>query len=189
MTRILVSHSKLDSDIVNFFTAAFATSKGVNADFMEFEDLEGKNAGREIAGRIKNPDTQAVFVLLGPGVRNALHTENWVTFEVGVACGIGRDVWVFEPFDNIKFPIPYLNHYVLYQIGNKEDLQFTREMIGAYSLGLLFRDNAIRKHKPPNFRCTHCLAEYWLHTRTTQFRCPCCGTTMMHPGFRAQPAR
>jgi len=77
MVRIFASHSKLDKDIVSFFTAAFATSKkNVKADFMEFENLQGKYAGAEISQRIKHPATQAVFVLLGPNVKQALHTEN-----------------------------------------------------------------------------------------------------------------
>src|SRR6266571_8785272 len=109
MARIFVSHSKLDKDIVAFFTTAFATSKkNVKADFMEFEDLRGKYAGAEISQRIRHPETQAVFVLLGPNVKQALHTENWITFEVGVASGAGKDVWVFEPIMNlVEYPIPF----------------------------------------------------------------------------------
>jgi len=64
MKRIFASHSRRDTDIVHFFSAAFATSKkGVKSDFMEFEDLEGKYAGREIAKKITSKETQAVFVL------------------------------------------------------------------------------------------------------------------------------
>jgi len=180
MARIFVSHSKHDVTVVNFFTRAFATSKNaVKADFMEFEDLEGKYAGREIAQRITNPETQAVFVLLGPGVRSALHTENWVTFEVGVASGVGKDVWVFEHLvDNIEFPVPYLNHYVMYQTDNIAYLQFIRNMIDAYSIFPLFRNTIIFGHKPSHIKCIRCNAEYFLHTPIEQFPCPCCRTQL-----------
>ncbi len=176
MARIFVSHSKHDSDIVNFFSKAFATSRnGVKADIMEFEDLERKYAGREIAQRITNPDTQAVFVLLGPGVRGALHTENWVTFEVGVASGLGKDVWVFEPLvNNVEFPVPYLNHYVMYQIDNMDYLHFIREMIDAYFIIPWFRNSVIFRHKPSPIKCGQCNAEYFFHTPVGQFPCPCC---------------
>lgn len=176
MTRIFVSHSKYDSDIVHFFTAAFATSKkGVKADFTEFEDLGERYAGREIAQRITNPETQAIFVLLGPGVRGALHTENWVTFEVGVASGVRKHVWVFEPLvDNVDFPVPYLDHYVQYQVGSKDYLHFVREMIDAYDLFPLLWNSIILKRKPESVRCGKCHAEFFMHTPIGQFPCPCC---------------
>ena len=174
MTRIFVSHSRRDTDIVSFFTAAFATSKkGVKADLMEFEDLETKYAGHEISRRIKNPETQAAFVLLGPGVPQFQHTENWVTFEVGVASGAGKDVWVFEPLvDNVEFPIPFLNHYVLYQVGNKDYLRFIREVIDWYDTIPLFRNPL--SSRPRSIKCDHCKAQYYLHTHIGQFPCPCC---------------
>src|SRR6266702_3803031 len=130
MARIFVSHSRRDRDIVNFFTEAFATSKkGVKADFMEFENMEGKDAGREIIQKIKDLQTQAVFVLLGPGVLKFRHTENWIAFEVGVCSGVEKDVWVFEPIrETVEFPIPYLNHYVPYRVGDKEEFAFLRHM-------------------------------------------------------------
>ncbi len=176
MARIFVSHSRFDTEIANFFAAAFATSKrGVKADIMEFEDLEGKYAGREIARRITDIETQAVFVLLGPNVKKALHTENWITFEVGVACGVGKDVWVFEALvDTVEFPIPYLTHYVQYQVGNRVYLDFIREKVDAYDVVPVFRNASIFRNRPMLISCNHCKTRYFLHLPHGRFPCPCC---------------
>jgi hypothetical protein len=189
MVRIFASHSKLDKDIVSFFTAAFATSKkNVKADFMEFENLQGKYAGSEISQRIKHPETQAVFVLLGPNVKQALHTENWITFEVGVASGVGKDVWVFEPLsDTVEYPIPYLNHYVQYEPGDHGHLDFIREKIDAYDTGLVFRKDAILRNNPWAISCGHCKARYYLHLPHGWFPCPCC-RTQLDPGKNLVPS-
>jgi hypothetical protein len=179
MVRIFVSHSKLDKDIVAFFTAAFATSKkNVKADFMEFENLQYKYAGAEISRRIKNPDTRAVFVLLGPHVKEALHTENWITFEVGVASGAGKDIWVFEPVrDKVEYPIPFLNHYVqfepVYEPHIPGHLDFVREKIDAYGT-FPFRKEALLRRNQMIISCPHCRALYFLHMTPVEFPCPCC---------------
>ncbi len=70
--------------------------------------------------RIRNKDCIGLAVLLGDKVLfsqglNPQYTHSWIGFEVGVAASVGKPIMVFEGYDdNVKFPIPYLNHYVRY---------------------------------------------------------------------------
>lgn len=43
--------------------------------------------------------------------RDWVHTQNWITYEVGLAHKIGLDIWVLCDNVEINFPVPYLNNY------------------------------------------------------------------------------
>jgi hypothetical protein len=48
-----------------------------------------------------------------------VYTQNWVNFELGCAYALKAYfkqllVCVFEPFNQLRFPIPYLDYYVLF---------------------------------------------------------------------------
>ncbi|MDE1767498.1 MAG: hypothetical protein KGI27_14680, partial [Thaumarchaeota archaeon] len=97
----------------------------LQASFMELEDLEGEYAGSRISDIIRSnvqEDTNAVLVLLGKNLENPpsatpQYTHNWVNFEVGVAAGCKKPVWVFEDYDEfINFPIPYVTDYCRYNL-------------------------------------------------------------------------
>ena len=46
-----------------------------------------------------------------------IYTQNWVNFELGCAYAQKKEkqksIYVFEPFNQLHFPIPYLDYYVL----------------------------------------------------------------------------
>jgi hypothetical protein len=111
---IFLSHSKHDEDIINYFSKAFGR---VGITIMELENLNRRYAGVEISDSIRN-ECNAVAVLLGkklanPPYESRQYTNNWVNFEVGVASGSGKPVWVFESFgETIPFPIPHVTDYV-----------------------------------------------------------------------------
>jgi len=87
--QIFVSHSQYDKDIRSSFDTVFART-GVKSVCMEFERINQLPAWEPIRNEIKVSET--VFLLLGPNIRSSIHTQNWVAFEVGLACAYGKDV-------------------------------------------------------------------------------------------------
>ncbi len=173
MTSIFVSHSRLDKDIVSFFSTAFSLA-GVKQHLMEFE-LTGGFPAREIITKILSPDTSALFVLLGDGLLNRQHTVNWVTFEVGVASAVGKDIWVFERYEHsTEFPVPYTNHYLLYNLDSDDHLKFIREKIEAYHIwwGPTRTQSIMTTAIPVN--CIKCGGSYSIHSTVEEFQCPLC---------------
>jgi len=130
VAQIFVSHSKLDSDLVNFFRNAFFDT-GVMPVFEEFEGiLTGAVTPSKVIGDIES--SKAVFVVLSQNVHGIPHTRDWVVWETGVANN--RDIWVFEPYSqlgSISVVIPYLRHYVIYGTLNKW-LAYIRKIIRSY---------------------------------------------------------
>jgi len=53
---------------------------------------------------------------------NWKYTQNWISYEVGLACQLGIDVWVLCDNERINFPVPYLNNYdvrgIDFDVGN-----------------------------------------------------------------------
>jgi hypothetical protein len=130
MAQVFVSHSKLDSDLVNFFNNAFFNT-GVMPVFEEFEAiLGGTVTPSKVIGDIKS--SNAVFVVLSRNVHGIPHTRDWVVWETGVANN--RDIWVFEPYSqlgSISIVIPYLRHYVIYDTVS-EHLAYIKKIIESY---------------------------------------------------------
>lgn len=78
----------------------------------------------------------------GPKAREEWkHTQNWIAYEIGLACERGIDVWVWCDYVTINFPVPYLNNYALY--GVQESMRNVIENYSegySYPLGSLNRD-------------------------------------------------
>jgi hypothetical protein len=116
MVFVFVSHSKHDRQLVNFFSNIFADI-GLRGMFYEWQIVPNDYAGRTITSIIRNRECAALFVLLGrnlqrPPTSTPQFTHNWVSFEVGIAAGIGKPIWVFEEYNTeIKFPVPYVTDY------------------------------------------------------------------------------
>lgn len=136
MGTIFVSHSRHDKDLVNNF-ALICARAGLQANLMELENLENKYAGKEIS-KIIQTQSYCVVVLLGPNLASPptdtpQYTHNWVNFEVGVAIGCGKEVWVFEELGkNIPFPIPYVTHYVKYEVRKSEHIREAGDLLNAF---------------------------------------------------------
>lgn len=115
MPQIFVSHSQKDTEIRGFFGTIFATTH-VKAFFKEIEGFRSKKYSDEIKKNIQN--SNAFFILLGKNGQKLRHTNDWVTWESGVAKGVNKDIWVFKPsnlFGKLKVVIPDVNHYVIYE--------------------------------------------------------------------------
>ncbi len=177
MVSVFVSHSKHDINAVNFFAKIFARI-GLQAHFMEWEDLSNTYAGYRISDIIRSQwveDTKAVIVLLGNNLLNPPNdkpqfTHNWVNFEVGVSAGCKKPVWVFENLTEfIQFPIPYVTDYCLYELDNSELLRNLGDIFKE-----LYKNNTAIK-PPRQVTCNNCHAKYnFWNLSITSFHCPVC---------------
>jgi hypothetical protein len=161
MVYVFISHSQLDDEIKYFFSNAIVRIHGLNATLMEFENLEGFYAGDEISNEIWDETTGCIAVLLGRNISNFPYTHNWVNFEVGVASGCGKPVWVFEEHDyDVNFPIPFVTDYCRYYLNDSEFLRYIGGIL-EYSLAHLMTNGVpvVRNEKV----CPNCSARfnYW----------------------------
>jgi len=74
------------------------------------------------------------------------YTQNWVSYEIGIAVEANKQVWVFEDVNNQTiFPIPQVHHYMRYNPFQNESLNYLQTIVrsygfnsqGALGLGLL----------------------------------------------------
>lgn len=180
MTQIFVSHSQLDRDIRGSFDSVFARA-GVIGKCMEFEKLSYPQ-WRTIKDEMYRSD--AVFLLLGPNIRSSIYTQNWVASEVGLACGLNKDVWVFEQHGvTIDFPIPYLTDYMIYDLSIREHFEYVRNILEGYkrppTIFPLFADPRDTRGIPKGAFlavCPHegCGMRFFMHTSIEKFYCPSC---------------
>jgi hypothetical protein len=87
-----------------------------------------------------------------------------VAFEVGVAAGCQKPVWVFEEFGyNIISPIQFVTNYCRYQMDyNNEFLRYIRNIL-------------VGKGPHPNqIGCPNCYASYRYWNREAIEYCPIC---------------
>jgi hypothetical protein len=125
--------------------------------------------------------SEAVFLLLGPNVRRTIHTQNWIAFEVGLSCAFRKDVWIFEQAGaNIKFPIPYLTDYLMYNLEDRTNFDYVRCIIEGYGrpqVVLPLNVDQRTKRKIPQglpIDCPSCHSKYFLHNVVKTFHCPSC---------------
>lgn len=177
--QIFVSHSQYDNDIRASFDTVFART-GVKSVCIEFEQIYPP-AWQAIKNEISASAT--VFLLLGPNIRSSIHTQNWVAFEVGLACAFGKDVWVFEQDNSyIEFPIPYLTDYMIYNLDDPHHFDYVRSIIEGYANPIYLLpfgvDNRTKRNIPKGMltTCPHrnCGSHYALHTDIKNFSCPSC---------------
>ena len=170
MAQIFVSHSKENKDL-DFFHRGFSTT-GVKSFFMEYEDTKTP-AWLSIRDNVRKADS--VFVLLSEEVSDLKYTQNWVAFEVGLACQAGKNVWVFEKnYQITDFAVPYLTHYVLYDPTYNGDFKFVRNII---------QNRGVSGNWGKLVTCTKCGIGYNLCTSVDEWTCPCCRQQLIsvHP--------
>lgn len=168
--QIFVSHSRMDTKILDFFAKAFA-SAGVGWKCMEFEDMQ-RPQSKEINKHVQN--STATFLLLGPNVKNSDHTQNWIAFEVGLSCAYEKRVWVFEEIGSkINFPIPYVTDYVPYRLNERISFDWIRGIIESYK----------SKTKTPigfETECWYCGSVFFTHHTIGAYYCPVCRKSSIH---------
>src|SRR3990170_3990991 len=116
-----LSHSRKDERIVNNVFKICQRAK-IKPNIAEFEEIErGKLNAKEIREMIDRSELFLLFlsehVVNDKDYARTIYTQNWVNFELGCAYAQKKEkkkfIFVFEPFNQLRFPIPYLDYYVL----------------------------------------------------------------------------
>lgn len=133
MGKIFISHSAQDKESIDFFNKVFSTSK-VIAIYEEYEKVEGKQIDHvKIKADINS--CSAVFVLLDKSIQNKKHTRDWIVWEIGVAKGNNKPVWVFEKakdFQLLDIVTPHLDHFVVYTPTNMDWYKYIKPIVNSY---------------------------------------------------------
>jgi hypothetical protein len=117
--QVFVSHSHRDEDGIAFLRSLFG-SVSHEARFYSWDSPRPPHA-ESIRSRIEK--SESLFVLLSPHLERA-YTKSWVTWEIGVAVGAGRNVWALEKMigtsglplmvgpRTVDLPVPGLTGYL-----------------------------------------------------------------------------
>ena len=186
MVQIFVSHTKYDESFCDRFDRVIAREP-IGAFRSEFEDF-GVPAWRTIKEAME--ESCAMFLLVGEElvkrqnfvngdadiIRNWRHTQNWISYEIGLACQLNIDVWVLCDDVHINFPVPYLNNYHIKGLKDSGDFRWLRTKLKSYLQGGSYPYGFKREYR---FACPHssCGSEFNLHTLLNpedMIICPSC---------------
>lgn len=205
MDTVFITHSRHDAPILSHIHQ-LVQEADVTPIFYRYDINLAMTAWEEILRAIRN--SQALFVMLSNNLSSSAHTQNWVGMEVGIACALGKPVWVFEELHRqVSFPIPYLTDYIPYDLSNPHlrilissaarayNMQPQRAgMVGLGALGaLLFGPVGLiggailgalvaRPQQPPyvNLLCYHldCKLRFRSYVWLDEMECPACRRTL-----------
>lgn len=141
-TKVFESHTKLDSDFCDVFDRGCARV-GIDAFRSEYESIEPP-AWQTIRSELRQ--SKALFLLVGKSLVEAQithnldweYTQNWISYEIGIASQLGIDVWVLCDGVEINFVMPYLNNYWPYSIRGKKNFRSFVEMLQGYANGVKY---------------------------------------------------
>ena len=154
MVRVFITHSRKDEALLEDIKKIFKETK-VFYDVYDPKSTDKKPDWEYIRTQISKSD--AIFLLLGPSInpehRESAHTQNWVSFEVGLACSCNppKRVIVFHPaynpkkdsgYDQNKFAIPYFTDYVYYDSNNPNSYSITLDIISHIRTGISLKEIA-----------------------------------------------
>ena len=187
--QVFVSHTQRDVEFCDIFDRACARV-GIKAFRSEFESII-LPAWSTILNAIRN--SQALFLLVGKELVKAqsLHepsweyTQNWIAYEIGVACERGIDVWVICDDVKINFPVPYLNNYLTVSLRHRNSFDYFVGVLGKYVIGV----KTTFPEPKHSVRCgyNNCKGIYNLQVKPTpgeSITCPqCLRTITFHKGI------
>ena len=138
--QVFVSHTHGDKEFCDIFDRACA-QVGIKAFRSEFERIE-LPAWETIRNAIRK--SRVLFLLVGKELARlqALpdpswpYTQNWIAFEIGVACERQIDVWVVCDDVRLNFPVPYVNNYLPISLRHKDVFEYFVEVLGLYAKGI-----------------------------------------------------
>ncbi len=179
--QIFVSHSRKDQEGKDFINSLTGTGPGnVKAFYYSFEGETPPHSTRLKEEMVKS---MSVF-LLKSSIENSW-TASWINYEVGLAHGIGKNIWVFENprNNNASFPIPYVTAYIQRpERLERRDVFPYNKIIDVAGMSNP-KDISENGQELTEFTCTNeeCKAKYfiWLIDVNKKFRCPVCGKEMV----------
>jgi len=140
--QVFISHTKKDEQFCNLFDRVCAR-EGIIAFRSEDENIL-KPAWKTIKKEMKK--SFALFFLVGKELVQSQdlndpewrYTQNWIAFEMGLACQVGIDVWVICDDVLINFPTPYINNYLTISLKHTPAFDYLREILQRYKNGSTF---------------------------------------------------
>ena len=179
-----MSHSREDKDLVNRIYKACSRAS-ITPRIAEFEELgAGDLTAEDIVDMIHA--SRFFLLFLTPNVSKSIYTQSWVSFELGCAYGaktrpaqIFKDIYVFEPFSQIRFPIPYLDYYVLIDPDQNPHWQFIEGMLSEERVYWSRLFPLLWGQRPSDQEgirviCRFCHTQYTMLSRTERWLCPTC---------------
>lgn len=175
MASVFVSHSARDAGGKAFLQAIFGSvsHKGF------FYSWEGPHPPHAESLRNRVSESSSLFVLLSPYIESD-PTLAWVTFEVGVAVGLQKPVWVLEHLIGpshprmASVPIPGVTGYVE-RPGSLQNLRTEPyfSLVAAAGLGTPKGPDGLPLRR---MNCPHndCRAEYSYYFEGERLFCPAC---------------
>ncbi len=188
--QIFVSHTKKDADFCDQFDVTCARV-GIRAFRSEFENI-GAPPYKTIMNAMNN--SVALFLLVGKelvksqetGSQEWEYTQNWIAFEIGLACQKGIDVWAVCDSIGINFPMPYLNNYSTVTLKSAVAFGYMKYVLGEYAQGRTFA----YPYQANGIHCPYedCRMEFNYHVKWKagdEIPCPHCLKSMSFKTDRA----
>jgi hypothetical protein len=191
--QIFISHSSKDKNEMQFFRTLFDDTN-VKPVFMEFEKWSRNFNPNWCWIKEEIERSKALFVVLTKNITTRTYTQNWVTYEIGVAasCRPPLPVFVFREED-VDFPVPYLTWYSDEPVTSLDYLKpqdFSEFLLDF--LIVLFRyqilaQEVFRSVLDPSWenqeneyfqKCKNCHIQYNYFGMNEKIHCPCCGNLM-----------
>jgi len=183
---IFISHTKKDKEFCDVFDNVVARV-GIKAFRSEFETIPPppwKTIRKAMNKSI------ALFFLVGKELVRSQElnapewrfTQNWITYEMGLACQLAIDVWAICDDVPINFPMPYINNYLPASLRHKHIFDYVRGILEAYKRGEIFfipysPDPMSGRHIAVRCPYKNCRMEFNVHVEFQlgdKIRCPQC---------------
>lgn len=187
-TKVFESHTKLDREFCDKFDTACARV-GIDAFRSEYENIPAP-AWQTIRNELRQ--SKALFLLVGKSLVDAQtihssdweHTQNWISYEIGVASQLGIDVWVLCDEVRINFVVPYLNNYIAYSIREESNFKIFVSILEDYAAGKKYALDNIVGVTCPYDDCSINYNLYGVVPKGGEIVCPCCLRPMTFPEGR-----
>ena len=176
MKQVFVSHTKKDEEFCDAFDRVCARV-GIKAFRSEFEEILAP-AWKTIKNAINK--SVALFFLVGKNLVNSQnmgdpewrYTQNWIAYEIGLACQRGIDVWAICDDVLINFPMPYINNYLTVSLRHEPAFKYLRGVLQNYRDGFNYPFPGKEA-----VNCPYCKIGFNLHVSLgpgEKIRCPQC---------------
>jgi len=165
-THVFLAHTKFDKDFCDKFDN-ICSNVGMKRFRSEFAEID-KPPWRTIKEQLGK--SIALFLLIGKELldRQASQlnpdwkfTQNWISYEVGVAHQRNIDIWVVCDSVQINFPVPYFNNYMPFGLDPGASMGYMNTILEAYLHGISFTTS----HEPDSItlKCASCDIQFNLH--------------------------